>query len=44
MQYDQLNLNHQNFKKEIEVNQKKYEKMIDETTDEISDLSIECLP
>ena len=32
----ELNLNHQNFKNEIEVNQKKYEQMIDETTDEIS--------
>ena len=32
----ELNLNHQNFKNEIEVNQKKYEKMIDETADEIS--------
>ena len=31
-----INLNHQNFKNEIEVNQKKYEQMIDETTDEIS--------
>ena len=32
----ELNLNHQNFKNEIEVNQKKYEQMIDETADEIS--------
>ena len=32
----ELNLNHQNFKNEIEVNQKKYERMIDETADEIS--------
>ena len=32
----ELNLNHQNFKNEIEVNQKKYEQMIDQTADEIS--------
>ena len=32
----ELNLNHQNFKNEIEVTQKKYEQMIDETADEIS--------
>ena len=32
----QLNLNHQNFKDEIEANHKKYEKLIDETADEIS--------
>ena len=32
-----LQTNHLNFKNEIEVNQKKYEKLIDEATDEISD-------
>ena len=32
----ELNLNHQNFKDEIEANHKKYEKLIDETADEIS--------
>ena len=32
----ELNLNHQNFKNEIEANQEKYEKLIDETADEIS--------
>ena len=32
----ELNLNHEDFKKEIEANQKKYEKLIDETTDQIS--------
>ena len=31
-----LNSNHQNFKNEIEANQKKYEKLIDEAADEIS--------
>ena len=33
---NQLNTNHLNFKNEIEVNQKKYEKLIDEAADEIS--------
>ena len=33
----ELKTNHLNFKNEIEVNQKKYEKLIDEATDEISD-------
>ena len=33
----ELNLNHQSFKNEIEINQKKYEKLIDEAADEISD-------
>ena len=33
---EQLNLDHQNFKNEIEVNQKKYEKLIDEAADQIS--------
>ena len=32
----ELNLNHQNFKNEIEASQKKYEKMIDEAADQIS--------
>ena len=32
----ELQTNHLNFKNEIEVNQKKYEKLIDETADEIS--------
>jgi|TARA_B110000263_G_C15223666_1_gene471200 cell division protein ZapA len=32
----ELNANHQNFKNEIEANQKKYEQLIDEATDEIS--------
>ncbi len=31
-----LNLDHQNFKNEIEINQKKYEELIDEATDQIS--------
>ena len=34
---EELQTNHLNFKNEIEVNQKKYEKLIDETADEISD-------
>ena len=34
---NQLNTNHLNFKNEIEANQKKYEKLIDEAADEISD-------
>ena len=33
---NKLNINHLNFKNEIEANQKKYEKLIDEATDEIS--------
>jgi len=32
----ELNLNHQSFKNEIDSNYKKYEKLIDETADEIS--------
>ena len=32
----ELNENHLNFKNEIEDNQKKYEKLIDEAADEIS--------
>ena len=32
----ELNLNHLNFKNEIETNHKKYEKLIDEAADEIS--------
>tara|TARA_B100001057_G_scaffold986_1_gene986 strand:- start:934 stop:1380 length:447 start_codon:yes stop_codon:yes gene_type:complete len=31
-----LNLNHEDFKNELEANQKKYEQLIDEATDEIS--------
>tara|TARA_B100001057_G_scaffold474797_1_gene540830 strand:- start:4432 stop:4878 length:447 start_codon:yes stop_codon:yes gene_type:complete len=31
-----LNLSHQNFKNEIEINQKKYEQLIDEAADQIS--------
>ena len=31
-----LNLDHQDFKNEIESNQKKYEQLIDEATDQIS--------
>ena len=33
---DQLNKNHQNFKTEIEANQKKYEELIDTAADQIS--------
>ncbi len=33
---NKLNLDHQNFKKEIENNQKKYEKLIEDATNEIS--------
>ena len=33
----ELQIDHLNFKNEIEVNQKKYEKLIDEAADEISD-------
>ena len=33
----ELQINHLNFKNEIEVNKKKYEKLIDEAADEISD-------
>ena len=33
---EELNLSHQNFKNEIEDNQKKYESLIDEAADEIS--------
>ena len=33
----ELQIKHLNFKNEIEVNQKKYEKLIDEAADEISD-------
>ena len=32
----EINNNHQNFKNEIEANQKKYEQLIDEAADEIS--------
>ncbi|MDC0940415.1 cell division protein ZapA [Candidatus Pelagibacter sp.] len=33
---NELNTNHSNFKNEIEANQKKYEQLIDEAADEIS--------
>ena len=33
---NELNLSHQNFKKEIEINQKKYEQLIDDAADKIS--------
>jgi len=33
---NKLNINHLNFKNEIEANQKKYEQLIDEASDEIS--------
>ena len=33
---NELNINHLNFKSEIEANQKKYEQLIDEAADEIS--------
>ena len=33
---NELNINHQNFKDEIEANKKKYEKLIDATAEEIS--------
>ena len=33
---NELNLNHQNFKDEIEANKKKYEQLIDATAEEIS--------
>tara|TARA_Y100000741_G_scaffold122643_1_gene92257 strand:- start:169 stop:615 length:447 start_codon:yes stop_codon:yes gene_type:complete len=36
IEIQELNLNHKNFKNEIEVNQKKYEKLINEAADEIS--------
>ena len=36
IEIEQLNINHKNFKNDIEKNQKKYEQLIDETADEIS--------
>ena len=36
VEINKLNLSHQNFKNEIEINQKKYEKLIDDAADEIS--------
>ena len=36
VEIEELQANHLNFKNEIETNQKKYEKLIDEATDEIS--------
>ena len=38
----ELQTNHLNFKNEIEVNQKKYEKLIDEAADEISDFVVKA--
>jgi cell division protein ZapA len=34
--FKRLNINHLNFKNEIETNHKKYEKLIDDAADEIS--------
>ena len=36
LEIKKLNLEHQNFKNEIEVNKKRYEKLIDEAADQIS--------
>ena len=36
IEIQKLNINHENFKKEIDTNQKKYEKLIDEAADQIS--------
>ena len=36
MEIEKLNLDHKNFKKEIDANQKKYENLIDEAADQIS--------
>ena len=36
LEIKQLNLDHQNFKNEIDANQKKYEELIDEAADQIS--------
>ncbi len=36
VEINKLNLSHQNFKNDIEMNQKKYEKLIDDAADEIS--------
>ena len=36
LEIEELNLDHNNFKKEIDINQKKYEKLIDEAADQIS--------
>ena len=36
LEIDKLNLDHDNFKKEIYANQKKYENLIDEAADQIS--------
>ncbi len=34
---EELNLNHRNIKNEVDANQKKYEKLIDDAADQISD-------
>ena len=39
-----LNLEHQSFKNEIEANQKKYEQLIDEVSDQISDFVKKAKP
>jgi cell division protein ZapA len=36
LEIEKLNLDHENFKKEIDENQKKYENLIDEAADQIS--------
>ncbi len=36
LEIEKLNLDHKNFKKEIDTNQKKYENLIDEAADQIS--------
>ena len=36
LEVEKLNLDHENFKKEIDANQKKYENLIDEAADQIS--------
>ena len=36
LEIDKLNLDYENFKKEIDVNQKKYENLIDDAADQIS--------
>jgi len=36
LEIEKLNLDHKNFKKEIDANQKKYENLIDEAADQIS--------
>ena len=36
LEIEKLNLDHKNFKKEIDANQKKYENLIDQAADQIS--------